>query len=41
MVSKFIEMIKSGDFQPAVNAFTNGMQDLFDFIIAKLEDLFA
>lgn len=41
MVSKFLAMIKEGDFQPAVDAFTEGMKELFAFIEAKLAELFA
>lgn len=39
MVSAFIEMCKTGDFQPLADAFTEGMKELFAFIEEKLAAL--
>ncbi len=38
MIRDLIAMFESGDFQPLVDAFTNGIQELLDFIYGKLAD---
>lgn len=39
MVSALIEMFKTGDFQALVDAFTEGMKELFAFIYDQLANI--